>query len=64
VQEILQEFYTVRLHGYSLRKEYLLSRLKHVLQILGNKLRFIREVIDGQLEIRNVPKLKICELLF
>lgn len=64
VEEILSEFYTVRLEGYSLRKEYLLSRLQHDLQILSNKLRFIREVIDNQLEIRNVPKMKLCQTLF
>jgi DNA topoisomerase-2 len=64
VQEILQEFYTVRLEGYSLRKEYLLSRLRHDLEILSNKLRFIREVVDSKLEIRNVQKLKICQTLF
>lgn len=64
VQEILQEFYTVRLQGYSLRKAYLLSRLHHDLQILSNKLRFIQEVIEGKLEIRNVAKLKICQTLF
>lgn len=63
VQDILQEFYTVRLKGYSLRKEYLLSKLKYDLQVISNKLRFVKEIIEDELEIRKVPMQKLCATL-
>jgi DNA topoisomerase-2 len=41
----------------------MLSKISRDLQILDNKLRFITEVIEQVLEIRNVPKLMICKTL-
>jgi hypothetical protein len=40
----------------------MLSKISRDLQILDNKLRFITEVIEQVLEIRNVPKLMICKI--
>ncbi len=61
--DILKEFYKLRLHYYSLRKNYLLKKLKDELEVLDNKIRFIREYISGKLDINNKSKQVIFQLL-
>ncbi|ADM11320.1 DNA topoisomerase II [Encephalitozoon intestinalis ATCC 50506] len=50
-QEILKEFYDVRLRYYSIRKENMLKVMKEELVKLENKVRFIKEVSTGELVI-------------
>ena len=45
-QEIIDNFCTVRLEYYNLRKKHQIKALEQRLRILGNKQRFIIEVID------------------
>lgn len=59
--DIMEEFYTIRLKYYDLRKEYLLSILKRDLEILSNKARFILAVVDNKLEIRKRKKVDIVQ---
>lgn len=56
VDEILDEFFTIRLSGYIKRREYLLKKLKRELTILENKKRFITEYISGILDINKKSK--------
>ena len=56
VNDILQEFYQERLQLYATRKKHQIHSLTHDLTILQNKVRFILAVVDGNLEIRRVPK--------
>jgi DNA topoisomerase-2 len=53
----MEDFYTVRLDFYEKRKEYLLSKLDREVQLLGNKLRFIKMVITEEISLRNVKKI-------
>jgi DNA topoisomerase-2 len=53
----MEDFYAVRLDFYEKRKEYLLSKLDREVQLLGNKLRFIKMVISEEISLRNVKKI-------
>lgn len=50
-EEILREFYGIRLRYYSLRKENMLRVLEEELVRLENKVKFIREVSSGSLAV-------------
>lgn len=51
VEEIMKEFYILRLVYYSKRKEYMLKTLKKELDMIEAKIRFINEFIDGTITI-------------
>jgi DNA topoisomerase-2 len=51
--DVLQTFFHHRLEFYAKRKDMLLSKLKNELKTLANKERFIKEVCDGDLVVRN-----------
>ncbi len=53
VAEIMQDFFTVRLKFYELRKLYLLSKIQREVEIYQNKKRFILAVINGEVDIKN-----------
>jgi len=59
VRSILQEFYDVRIVYYQKRKDYMMSKLERELDILSNKARFILEVVEEKIIIRNIKKVKI-----
>lgn len=61
VKQIMEDFYTVRLDFYEKRKEYLLSKLDREVQLLGNKLRFIKMVISEEITLRNVKKIVLVQ---
>lgn len=64
VDEILVEFYELRLDYYVRRKEYLLSQLKRDLEVLDNKVRFILAVINEEIKIKKRKKKEIIVDLF
>jgi len=63
IQDILLEFYNVRLHYYSKRKEYMISKLENDLLLLSTKAKFIKDVISGKIIVNNRKKLDIFEQL-
>ncbi|RIB16059.1 DNA topoisomerase II [Gigaspora rosea] len=62
-EDILQEFYHIRLDLYSKRKDYLIAEVKHECLKLANKVRFINMKIKHQLEFEGLRKKAIIELL-
>lgn len=58
-EEIIRDFYVYRLEYYSKRKEYLIKKIYQELLILDNKVKFIRMVIEGRIELKNKPKKEI-----
>lgn len=62
-EEIIDAFYPVRLSLYEARKESILQDLGNVCKKLSNQARFIKEFIEGQLELRNVPRKAILQSL-
>lgn len=59
IEEIIMEYYGVRLDGYYRRKEHLLKIYKHQLDLISYKVKFIKEIIAKTLIINNKPKKKI-----
>jgi len=62
VEEILEEFYVLRLEFYHRRKAYLIQILKRDLEILENKVRFILAVTSEPPELK-INKVKRKDIL-
>ncbi|KAH2129650.1 DNA topoisomerase 2 [Aspergillus fumigatus] len=56
VDDILKEFYAVRLKFYERRKQYQLNELQKELDKLTNQARFVQMIIDGDLVISKKKK--------
>jgi DNA topoisomerase-2 len=54
--DILLDFYNLRIGFYGKRKEYLINKLQEELVVLDAKVRFISEYTSGKLNINNVSK--------
>lgn len=64
VEEILEEFYKIRLVFYGMRKEHMLNVIARDLEILDNKVRFILAVINEEIIIRKAKKKDLIAILF
>lgn len=60
---ILNYFFDLREQFYEKRKEYLKSRLVRDVVLLEQKQRFIIEVVEEKIIIRNTKRVKICQML-
>lgn len=56
VEDILKEFYSVRIKYYEKRKQYQLSEMQKDLDKLSNQARFVQMIIDGSLVISKKKK--------
>ena len=63
VQEIIDDYYDIRLEHYEDRKDYLIEHLEQQLMILSNKAKYIQEVINDTIDLRKKKKTEIIELL-
>lgn len=63
IEEILEDYYSVRYEFYVKRKEYLIADLEKNIRLNASKYTFIKSVIEGILEIRNKPEEFIVEKL-
>ncbi|CAC5368042.1 TOP2 [Mytilus coruscus] len=63
VEEILREFFDLRLEFYKKRKAYLVGMLESEALKLDNIARFILEKIDGTITIENKAKKSLIEML-
>jgi DNA topoisomerase-2 len=61
--DILLDFYDIRLEYYQKRKDYIVKQLKQELIILEAKARFIKEYIEGVLDINKKSKEYLISLL-
>lgn len=61
--DILLDFYDIRLEMYGKRREYIIAKLQRELVVLEAKVRFIREYIDGKLDINRKSKDIIFKML-
>ncbi|XP_060111232.1 DNA topoisomerase 2-alpha [Heteronotia binoei] len=62
-EDILREFYELRLRFYGLRKDWLIGLLGAESAKLSNQARFILEKIDGKIVIENKPKKELIKVL-
>ncbi|XP_042362205.1 DNA topoisomerase 2-beta isoform X1 [Plectropomus leopardus] len=63
VQDILREFFELRLHYYKLRKDWLLGSLGAEAAKLSNQARFVLEKIEGKISIENKTKRELIRML-
>uniref|UniRef100_A0A7N6B0Y6 DNA topoisomerase 2 n=1 Tax=Anabas testudineus TaxID=64144 RepID=A0A7N6B0Y6_ANATE len=63
VQDILKEFFELRLHYYKLRKDWLLGSLGAEAAKLSNQARFVLEKIEGKISIENKSKRELIRML-
>jgi DNA topoisomerase-2 len=56
ILEIICDFLEVRLEYYGKRKAYVCKQLQHDIDILANKIRFIKSVICGELKVSKMKK--------
>lgn len=61
--DIIQEFYRTRLSFYQKRKDFLVARLKYDLDLLENKLRFVKAVVDETIIPHKLRKAELEDLL-
>lgn len=54
--EILNDFYTVRLSFYNLRKKSMLDTLAFDMEVFSNKIRFVKEVVGGKIKVYTMKK--------
>lgn len=63
VESIIKTFIPVRLDAYRRRKEHILKELQHKLLLISNKARFIKEQLDGELNIMRLKSVKVIKIL-
>lgn len=63
IEEIIGDFYDVRLSMYRTRKDYLINLLENKLVKLSNKARYIQETLDRIVDLRNKKANVVTELL-
>ncbi|XP_061738599.1 DNA topoisomerase 2-beta isoform X2 [Nerophis ophidion] len=63
VQDILRDFFELRLHYYKLRKDWLVGSLGAEAAKLSNQARFVLEKIEGKLSIENKSKRDLIRML-
>jgi DNA topoisomerase-2 len=63
VEEIIDDYYDVRLTGYVSRKAHIISVLEKELKVHANKARYITEVLDDTIDIRRKKKEVVVKML-
>ena len=63
VQEIIDDYYDIRLEYYDYRKEYLIDTLEKEIIILSNKAKYIQELLEGTIDLRKKKKQEINDIL-
>ncbi|CCW68607.1 unnamed protein product [Phytomonas sp. Hart1] len=62
-ESLLMEFYPIRIDYYVKRKDYILGGLRRMTSKLENMVRFVREVVSGQLVVTRRKKKELLEEL-
>ena len=63
VEQIIDNYFEVRIKLYQERKDYLVSELEKDLILLSNKARYVKENLDGSIDLRKKKKDIILQLL-
>jgi DNA topoisomerase-2 len=63
VPEIIDDYYVKRLEMYETRKTYLINELKRELMVLNNKAKYIKEILEGTIDLRKKTKDVINNML-
>ncbi len=63
VSEIIDDYFVTRLQMYQVRKDYLIKALTNDLIILTNKVNYIKEVLEGTVDLRRKKKDEVNKML-
>jgi len=63
VCEMIDGYFDTRLELYQTRKDYMIRLLSHQLLVLSNKARYIKENLDGTVDLRKKKKEEVVQLL-
>ena len=63
VEEIIDNYFETRLQMYQTRKEYMIDALEKELVLLSNKAKYIRENLDGTIDLRKKKKEQVIQML-
>ena len=63
VNEIIDDYFKIRLEYYDDRKDNLIENLERELLILSNKAKYIQEVLAGTIDLRKKKKQEIMDML-
>ena len=61
--EIIERYYPVRLKYYQKRKDYMIAALEKELRLLSNKTRYIQSNLQGEIDLRNMKKSDILNMM-
>lgn len=63
VQSIVDDYYLTRIEMYQTRKDHLIRRLESELNVLSNKVRYIKENLEGSIDLRKKKKEEVIAIL-
>ncbi len=63
VEDIIEDYFDVRLDGYRLRKEYMIKIIERELIVLSNKAKYINELLEGTIDLRGKKKVDIIKMM-
>jgi DNA topoisomerase-2 len=63
VEEIIDDYYNIRLEYYEDRKDFMIDALERELLILSNKAKYIQELLNGTIDLRKKKKQEITDML-
>jgi DNA topoisomerase-2 len=63
VEEIIDDYYDIRIEYYEDRKEYIINTLEKEIIILSNKVKYIKEILDETIDLRKKKKQEIIDML-
>ena len=63
VEEIIDDFYGVRIKLYQKRKEYHIADMEHKLVKLSNRARYIQDNLSGTIDLRRKSAVQVTEML-
>ena len=63
ISDIIDSYYDVRLKMYQTRKDFMIESLERELILLTNKAKYIKENLDGTIDLRKKKKKQVTEML-
>jgi DNA topoisomerase-2 len=63
VEEIIDDYFDIRLEYYDNRRDYLIENVEQELMVLSNKTKYIQELLNGTIDLRNKKKQEIIDML-
>ena len=63
VEHIIDDYYETRLQLYQTRKEYMIQALEKELVVLSNKAKYIKEILDGSIDLRKKKSDEVFNML-